>query len=122
MLPSIARVSVRIASTLFAFAALMLVGFMTSPGGFARDTAPFLQSASHDSGTLADHAAQAQVDQDDTHSHDAVTPPIWHLSPPPRAVVASLRHRLGPAPRLYGPDRPPPRAGSDFRSGPLGIL
>ncbi|WP_019997003.1 hypothetical protein [Aureimonas ureilytica] len=122
MSPLLARVSIRIASTLFAFAALMLVGFVTSPGSFALDTAPFLQSASHDSEPLSDHAAQAQADQDDTHSHDAVTPPVWHLSPPPRAVVASLHHRLGAAPRLYGPDRPPPRAGSDFRSGPLGIL
>ncbi len=121
-----ARVSTRIASTLFALVALVFLGFATSPGGVSAMEAHASQTIQEDdqaAPSAGDEGVAASLaDGDDTHPHDAVTPSVWGLSPLAGTSFAASRASLGSASRLQGPDRPPPRAGSDSRSGPVGIL
>ncbi|WP_062113306.1 hypothetical protein [Aureimonas sp. AU40] len=123
MSPPLARAFARIASTLFAFAALVLIGFVTSPAGFAAGDLPPTLLVHQEAATSDDSGApQVAGDQDEPSSFEAMMPETWQIAERPQSSWTMAGPRLGAATGLSGPDRPPPRHRSDLRSGSLGML
>lgn len=123
----LARAFARIASTLIALAALVLIGFVTSPAGFAAGDLP-ASVLVQEGGAAPDADARAQApdhlaaDQDEPSSQEAMLPYSWQIAERRRASWTVTAARIGAATALPGPDRPPPRLRSDLRSGSLGPI